>query len=186
MKRLLSVLALAALAGGAIVTLRLTTQAMPPPPQQVIKIVCDGNIANCCQGSGPRNFYYRVQIPSGGAVQVDRVDIGTDDGNISHYSSFVLPANWTATIVSASPPDNPACTNHGGNTIAAGNCPYNVRFDKGTGVAQTSNFQLGFDYIGSTGHDVNWHASLLNSSNSANWTKPVGLGLGPVHGPKGE
>lgn len=186
MKRLVTALALAGLVGGTFVALHHTTQAMPPPPSQVVKIVCDGNILNCCGGSGPRNFFYRVQVPSGGAVQVDHVDIGTDDPNLLHYSSFIMPANWTVSIVSPTPQHNPACTTHGNFTSPSGNCPVTLRFDKATGVAQTSNFTLGFNWIGSSGHDVNWIASLANSSNFADWTKKVGLGQGPVHGPHGE
>ena len=186
MKRLLTGLALAGLVGATIVTLHHTTQAMPPPPLQVVKIECDGNIANCCSGSGPRNFYYRIKVPSGGAVAVDRVDIGTDDGNVAHYSNLIAPTGWTASIVSVTKPHDSDCTVHGVTTGSNGNCTLLMRFSKGTGAAQTSNFDIGFDYVGEAGHDVDWLASLTNSSNSADWTKAVGLGQGPVHGPKGE
>jgi hypothetical protein len=186
MKKLLGFLALAAAAAGAAVVLRNQAQAMPPPPLPVVRIVCDGNI-QCCQGSGmtsagPRQFIYRVKVPTGGLVSVSSVDVGVhmlDVHGLADYVNLVMPAGWTLTAVSGTPPDPGfVCTPHGNVSAIGGNCNVILRF---SGPPQTSSFTLAYDFDHNWDvHDANWKAS---NGNRANWTKPVGLGEGPLHSP---
>lgn len=177
MKKFFGSLALVGIAGGAIALMQHASEAMPPPPLPVVKILCDGN-NSCCAGIGPTNYFYRVQLPSGGAVQVTRIDIGTDNANINNYSGWIEPLGWTHQILAApaNQPDRLGCVPHGTVVSPTGNSQSIVRF---SGPPQTSNFTLGFD-IAQAAHEVTWKAS---TGNQADWTKAVGLGPGPVHGP---
>jgi hypothetical protein len=184
MKKVIGVLAFAAILGGAIITLRMRADAMPPPPLPVVKVVCDGSI-QCCNGSGmtaqgPRQFIYKVQIPGGNVVSVSSIEVGTHiDNNLADYVNLVMPAGWALTIPARTPVDPGfVCTQHGNVSAVGGNCNYVLRF---SGPAQTSNFTLAYDFVHNYDvHDANWKAS---NGNQANWTKPVGLGEGPLHSP---
>ena len=184
MKKFLGILALSAVVGTALVVLREDANAMPPPPKQVVSVVCDGSI-QCCNGTGmtaqgPRQFVYNVKVPGGGLVSVTSIDVGTHDGNIADYLNLVRPAGWSLSILPGSPPDpGNVCTNHGGVSAINGMCPYILHF---SGPAKTSNFTLAYDFaLNWDIHDANWQAS---NGNHALWTSPVGLGQGPVHSPK--
>ena len=178
MKKLLGGLALAVLGVGAFLFLRDRADAMPPQLSPVVRVVCDGNI-QCCQGNGPRQFVYRVKVPSGGLVSVTNIEVGTHDPNLADYINRIMPAGWTLSILSASRPDPGfVCTPHGNFTSIASACPYILRF---AGPAQTSNFTLAYDFaLNWDVHDADWKAS---NGNRADWTKAVGLGYGPLHSP---
>jgi hypothetical protein len=182
MKRVLGILALAGIVGGTIALLQVRTEAMPQTPSTVVRLVCDGN-NGCCNGTGPTNYFYHVNFPSGGAVQVDRIDIGTHDPRTAHYSNFIMPPGWTVSIVPVNPdnwPDKDGCTLHGVTVNPNFFCSKIIRF---TGPAQTSSFTLGFDNDREA-HQATWRCNI--TGNKANWAKPVGLGEGPVHSPKNE
>jgi len=182
MKKLISALALAGLVGGVVAATNKDASAMPPPPSQAVRIVCDGGI-QCCQGSALREFVYRVKVPGGGLVSVSSIDVGTHDPVLSDYTDLILPTGWSLSILPAPPP--PAfpdagfnCTTHGGVSSIVGNCPYVLHF---AGPAKTSNFTLAYNFLPNWDtHDVAWKSS---NGNSAKWAAQVGLGNGPVHAP---
>lgn len=186
MKKLFALLALATFVGGAAIVLHEQADAMPPPPLPVVRVICDGNIA-CCNGTGvtaqgPRQFVYNVKVPSGGLVSVSSIEVGVhmlDAHGLADYTNLVMPAGWTLTAVPASRPDPGfVCTNHGNSTAINGACPLVLRF---SGPPKTSNFTLAYDFAHNWDiHDADWKAS---NGNKANWTKPVGLGEGPLHSP---
>jgi len=184
MKKIIGVLAFGVVLGGAVITLRMRADAMPPPPLPVVQVLCDG-FNGCCNGTGQtsagiREFVYRVQIPGGNVVSVSSIEVGTHiDNNLADYINLVMPAGWSLTIPSATPPDAGfVCTPHGSTSAINGNCNFKLRF---SGPAQTSSFTLAYDFVPDYDiHDANWKAS---NGNQSNWTKPVGLGQGPVHSP---
>jgi hypothetical protein len=184
MKKIIGVLAFLTIVTGTVVALRMRADAMPPPPLPVVKVLCDG--ANpCCNGTGQtpqgiREFVYRVQIPGGNVVSVSSIDVGTHiDNNLADYVNLVMPAGWALTIPAGTPVDPGfVCTPHGNVSAIAGNCNFNLHF---SGPPQTSSFVLAYDFVPNYDiHDANWKAS---NGNRANWTKPVGLGEGPLHSP---
>lgn len=183
MKKVFGILALAGLVGGTLALLQVTTGAMPPPPSTVVKIVCDGN-NSCCMGTGPTNYFYHVNFPSGGAVQVSRIDIGTDDPDITHYSGWIEPPGWSHQIIAAPAgwQHRPGCKVHGVTTTPVGDCPFIIRWTPTPPTPPaTSSFTLGFD-ISRAAHETTWKSSVFG--NQANWSKPIGLGEGPVHSPQ--
>jgi hypothetical protein len=187
MKRILGLLALCGLVGGSIAILRSTSDAMPQiiDPIPLLQLECIGyagnNSTGCCYEAGPRQFAYRVKMPGGNHnLSVSQVDVGTHWPDPAAYGNLLAPAGWTMTILPAPVqfPDRFDCTSHGQLTSPGGQCPYILRW---SGPAQTSSFTLGFDAVGPFTfdvHDVHWK---IGSGPRADWTKPVGLGRGPVH-----
>jgi len=175
MKKLLGFLSLAALTAGAVLVLRNPAEANPP--QQLTRVLCNGS-NSCCQGTGSRQFIYDVQL--GGGATVSSIEVGTHDNNINDYVNLILPTNWTLQIVSGSPVHNSTCTPHGSLSTPESEtpCSFVLRF---SGPAQSTNFTLGYDFIPNWDHhDANWAAS---NGFAANWGRPVGRGIGPVHSP---
>jgi hypothetical protein len=187
MKRLFGFLALAGLLGGAVVTLRPTSEAQIPPidPIPLLKLECIGyagiDSTGCCFGNGPRQLSYRVKFPGGNHnLSVSQVDIGTHWSDPAAYGNLLMPAGWSMQILPAPTlfPDRLACTSHGDFTSIGTECEYILRW---SGPAQTSSFTLGYDAVGPFTfdiHDVHWK---IAGGPRADWSKPVGLGRGPVH-----
>lgn len=185
MKKLIGFLALAGLIGGAIITLRDTTEAMAPTPSPIVRVECIGTAGTgstgCCNEPGPRQFAYRVVIPGGDIpISVSQLDIGTHWPDPAAYGNLLMPTGWTMNILPAPyvSPDRFACTSHGNLTFIGGDCPYILRW---SGPPQTSSFVVGFDANGPFTfdiHDVNWQ---ISPTKKANWNQPVGRGRGPVH-----
>jgi hypothetical protein len=184
MRKLYALLGLAAVVGVAVVALRKPVEAMPPPPLQPVRIICDG--ANpCCNGTGItsagiREFVYNVKVASGGLASVTSVDVGTHiDNNLADYTNLVMPPNWTLTILPVTRPcHGPHCTQHGGTSLVDDSCLFTLHF---SGPAKTSNFTLAYDFVPNFDiHDADWRAS---NGSRARWNLPVGMGDGPIHSP---
>ncbi|MCP4567199.1 MAG: hypothetical protein GY841_06440 [FCB group bacterium] len=150
-------------------------------------IRCDGR---SCGGTGivsydgiVRDFVYRVTT---GAVpqNPDTIFIGTHDTYLSHYSDICHPAGWTYTIIPGTRPDHSGPTPHG--SVSPGptdDCSYTFIFYNISGAPLSStSADFGFNYDGYP-HDVDWTVAAFPSV-SADWSAPVGMGAGPVHGPR--
>ncbi|TAJ16063.1 MAG: hypothetical protein EPO68_11775 [Planctomycetota bacterium] len=183
MKKLIAGLFVTALAG-ALVSLAIDSRSEAQQggnPIPVIKVECDGS---GCGGSGntasgPREFVYHVKVPGGNYVSCTSVEIGVDMSDLPMYTNLVKPPGWIVEILAASPTHALATTPHGSTSTPGGTCEYVLKF---SGPAMTSHFTLGYDYDANfEAHDANWKVN--NNVNRADWTKPVGLGQGPVHSP---
>ena len=151
-------------------------------------IVCDGRT---CGGTGVvscdaqlRDYVYRV---TGGTVPpaLDSVFVGTHDPDLTHYGSVCLPTGWTYEIIPISRPDYSNPINHSVVSPAPdGNCPYTFLFRNVSGAPLSSSTptDFGFDYYGYP-HNVDWTVAAFPPV-SADWASGVGIGAGPVHGPR--
>lgn len=172
MKKLL----IAALAVGGVIALGFGpwNSASAQIPGKLTRIVCVGTIGGGNGGNAPcggRQYAYNVK--PGGAIT--KVEIGTENPNLSAYQNLCMPAGWSLNIVEVRRKHDPY-TPHGVLTGSDGKCDYLMRFK---GPALSTNFSLGFN-MNWDPHDVNWKTS---DGRSAAWSFPVGTGPGPVHGP---
>lgn len=185
-KKLVGLLALLGVTAGAVVALRDRAEAMPPP-LQLVKVECIGTAGTttspgCCNETGARDYTYRVVLPGGNAVSINRVDIGTHEPDPAEYTNLLMPSGWSMTIVALDPlwSDKLSCDSHGSFVTpdSPPACPYVLRW---SGTAQTSTFTVGFDQTNPNKfdiHDVHWKVS---NGNQADWSQAVGDGKGPVH-----
>ena len=140
-------------------------------------IVCNGRV--CGSPTSPRDYWYEVTPGSQG---VDRIEIGVHTRSPG-LLNVVLPSTWTMSIVPAAVPDDQPFTPHGSVTPTTGGCNWVIVW---TGDCQYQPFQLGYNKNWTVGkpHDVDWSADECSQViTNADWTKPVGLGAGPVHSP---
>jgi hypothetical protein len=142
-------------------------------------IVCNGS---ACGGSPTSPDYLYEVTP--GSQGVDRIEIGVHTRNPG-LLNVVLPATWTVSIMPAEVPDDTPLTPHGSVTPQTGGCNWVIVW---TGDCKYEPFQLGYDKNWTVGppHDVHWSAYECDPSlviTSADWTKRVGTGAGPVHSP---
>ncbi|MCE5323706.1 PEP-CTERM sorting domain-containing protein [bacterium] len=136
-------------------------------------VLCQGNI---CGGGGIRNYQYDVSVADGLIYQFH---VGTCDPNIADYSNILMPAGWSFNIYSILEDHADKFTPHGQISSADGYCQWCAVWTDTTGQGIASA-TFGFDNPNSP-HDVGW---FINSSSAVeNWSMPVGLGDGPVHGP---
>ena len=175
MKKWIGIFVFVALSGAAVVSARASASA---PQLGVTQVVCDGAVCGGvgghiqCSGS---QFCYRVK-PNGNSIT--SLEVGVDDGDITHYTSLCGPAGWTMSIASISRSHDPVFTMHGVVTGKSGSCPFVLRFQGG---AQTATFEVGYHYNPDFFiHDVTWHSS---DGRTAGWTFPLGTNNGPVHSP---
>jgi hypothetical protein len=158
----------------------------PPLPTQVkcIGKVCGGagGTLNCAPPTFSQAGRYVYRVIPGTLVMVDAVEIGTDVGNVNQYLNICAPAGWTLTIQPIQRQHDPF-TPHGTVTGSFQQCQFVMRWQ---GPAQSSPFELGFKMLNATPHDVDWMTLIGGGATTdrvANWTFPLGLGTGPVHGP---
>ena len=165
----------------AILVLMLAVFVGPALFGQVL-LECIGDSCHC---GGPEpmglDYAYLMTVISSNDMIVELV-VGTDDPDMGNYTNFIMPSGWTVTIVGAPVPHN-GFTMKGGISNPTGTCYYALRFTGSTPV--TGQAVFGFNHKGAP-HDVAWAATLANSTVivSANWAENVGMGKGPVHGPK--
>jgi hypothetical protein len=153
----------------------LAVGTMAAIPLGITTIICDGTSGGGTGGQihcNSRQYAYRVKPRN----PVTQVEIGTEDGNIAHYSGICAPPGWTMTIVPVQRRHDWPYTAHGNFTGSMGKCQYLVRW---TGPAMTTNFEVGFNQPWDP-HDTHWKTS---DGSTAQWGFPVGGGPGPVHGP---
>ena len=144
------------------------------------RIDCVGLSCGGLGGPLPRNWSYWVQPETAG---IDTVKFGVEIPNLAP-SSVVMPSGWSYSIVpndTGSFLDNRTFTAHGNTSSPTGSCDSILVF---TGPTQTQAFQLGYNG-GQHAHQVEWKTSpVVVGTGMSSWLRPVGLGLGPVHGPK--
>ncbi|MFH1419447.1 MAG: hypothetical protein ABII12_14320 [Planctomycetota bacterium] len=153
------------------------------------EIGCDGGE---CGGSGAtlcgyRDYAYPVADVDG---RLTDVYIGTDDPHVADYADVCAPGGWTFAIESAGFGNHePGKTDHGLFSTYTGNDGHWViHFSDDTpgdgvlGTGLPGAFTFGFNHTRPS-HDVGWQATGSNGSAEEDWTYPVGLGVGPVHGP---
>ncbi len=167
-----------------------------------------------CPAGDPRDYAYPV-AETGALLVDDITDvyIGTEDCRAENYTNICMPPGWTFAVVPNPPPlpflplgipslpDSPRPelwqsagpkTDHtfgSPGPVPASRCAIHWS-DGGTGGGLPSNaFKFGFDHpIASI--DVDWEVIFVTGLFHSTWNPlglptPVGLGLGPVHSPKG-
>ncbi len=130
----------------------------------------------------PARSYSYIVTP--GRTAVNNVDIGIDGRTSVLYAginSIIMPVGWTMNIINVEqPPHQIVFRTHGYVTNSNNTCRKIIRFSTTNPLhAQTSQFQLAFDY-GSDAHEVSWDTS---DGSVSNWNLPVGKGAGPAHSP---
>ncbi|MEN6357059.1 MAG: PEP-CTERM sorting domain-containing protein [Armatimonadota bacterium] len=136
-------------------------------------VLCQGNI---CGGIGVRDYQYEVTVTDGLIYQLH---VGTCDPNLQDYFNILMPAGWSFNIYSIIEDHADTFTPHGQISTPTGSCQWCAVWTDTTGQG-VANAVFGFDNPNSP-HDVGW---FINSSAAVeNWSMPVGLGDGPVHGP---
>ena len=146
--------------------------------QNGVTVVCES--APCgCNGGGLAVFRYEVAASAGEMIK--EFLVGTDDNLNTNYWNWQMPAGWTAVIL-------PIYVNHNGLTPKGGisipqgvPCLYSIVF---TGPPVT-NAMFAFDHLWVAGgaHDVGWQVITDKNIYVEDWSAPVGMGAGPVHGP---
>ena len=150
----------------------------------------------------PTDYLYEVTVMPGDHWHCFQV--GTDDGNIANYGGVYESSNWfiiggQAGALRLNPqlleahnhpqfPLPPATfTPHGLVSIGgpAGNCKYVIQWLIPPGDDSTPDtYYFGFDNVNDP-HDVGAtiYTSVFGITWDEDWTKAVGMGAGPVHGP---
>ena len=155
--------------GAAAFILMPKAFAMPPV---MTTVVCNGS---ACGGAGPKMYRYDVNPGPSGCT---RLEVGIHDNNVPLL--YTAPAGWTVSVVAASRLDHIPWTNHGGGPVTSnGTCSWKMVW---TGPNQTAPFTIAYNsgLVDTVPHDVHWNTS---DGSRADWTKVVGLGLGPIHSP---
>ena len=151
----------------------------------------------------PVDYLYEVLVMPGDHWHVFQV--GTCDGDIANYTGIYESSNWYVIggqagalvkqplVVEAHNPNPglvlppPSWTPHGQMSVGGpqGNCPYVVQWLIPPGDDSTADtYYFGFDNVNEP-HDVGAtiYTSLIGFTWDEDWTKAVGTGAGPVHGP---
>ncbi len=139
-------------------------------------VICNGQESG---GSGPRLYIYEVTLGPGESMTA--FDVGTCDLSLMNYWNWLQPAGWAPVPFSGSEPHIGLKTPHGMISPGpAGNCAGAVMW---TGPALgPGTWLFGYDNENRS-HDVGWTVSPLANPSNENWSAPVGMGFGPVHGP---
>jgi hypothetical protein len=134
-----------------------------------------------------RDYAYPVWAPNNTLTDVW---IGTHDNDPNNYSNWCIPAGWNKTIERNDkkklPHANVKTPGPGISPGPDGFCPYVIHFKANQKVQGLPNgmWTFGFDNPTTAPHDVGWQAFEKDKGTFfEDWTKPVGQGLGPVHGP---
>jgi len=143
---------------------------------QAATVICNGAESG---GSGPRLYYYEVTLGPGESMTA--FDVGTCDPSIMNYWNWVQPAGWAPVPFSGSELHIDLKTPHGLISPGPiGNCNTAVMW---TGPALgPGTWFFGYDNENRS-HDVGWSVNPMANPNGENWSAPVGMGAGPVHGP---
>ncbi len=164
-----------------------------------ITVVCNGTE---CGGSGPRDYFYEVTTTQ----QYDGFvfNAGTADRDTGNYSNplaaYLVGANWVAMIDDPTPGgDYDVCFGYGDQLdihspmTAHGGGPVTPNGKSNMVIAWFVNGPLpantyGFGYDNDTDPiDVSWFfVDGPPPDITSDWSKVVGMGLGPVHGPSPE
>ena len=142
-------------------------------------VVCEGTKSD---GTGPREYYYEVTATGEG--DFDYFHVGTDCGNIAHYSNIVTPTNWAFSLISLSEDHDPEKTAHGEISSQNGTGSYIAEWSgPDDDLASPGTYDFGFDNIHDP-HDAGWlvkdEAVIVAVED---WDATVGMGEGPVHTP---
>ena len=150
---------------------------------QTIKCDCKkhggtGNFGGA-SGCAPRDYIYKIEFVEPAALET--LYIGTHDGILAHYTNICLPPGYTLSIASTPRPHYTPFTAKGSVSPASnGDCPFTLVLIRGP-IDPGAAIYFGFDHPGPR-HNVSWQLDNFPPPVS-NWSQPVGVGLGPVHGP---
>ena len=165
-----------------------------------ITVVCNGS---ACGGTGPRDYWYEVTTDQ----QYDSfaLNIITGDGTVANYSNTtaatLVEGVWEAMdsadylcnlfgFFGGTPPIHTPVTAHGGGPVAPNGSCTRAIFWTVNGPLSAGTY--GFGYNNDTDPmDVGWLFESLTDGDPnlgiyADWSKVVGMGKGPVHGPSPE
>jgi hypothetical protein len=163
-----------------------------------ITVVCNGN-GTACGGSGPRDYWYEVTTTQ--QYEQFHLHVASGDPVVGNYSNMTaakfVGGTWVEMVYRVDydcfvNPDNPAgpfhtpMTLHGGGPVTpTGNCRSSVDWNVNGPVPAG---KYGFGYDNSTAPmDVLWDVVYApHMFVSTDWSKVVGMGQGPVHGPSPE
>ncbi len=142
------------------------------------KIFCQGQMCfkpgDAYIAGYPRRDY--SYIVNAGVNGVSRVEFGVHK-EFAYLYNMIMPAGWTWSIINLDEDKTHAYTSpHNSYSYAIGSCSLVLRFE---GPIQNSRFQLAYNK-NILPHLVEWETS---DGSVANWVKPVGMSLGPVHAP---
>jgi len=170
------------------------------PTTAAVTVVCNGSE---CGGSGPRDYFYEVTTTQQYAGFV--FNAGTADRDQGHYGNSMVARRVSGTWVELDDGDSPGgdydttwgygdqldthspVTAHGGGPVTP-----NGKSDMVIGwfvliTVPAGTYGLGYDNDFTDPIDVSWFfVDGPPPDITSDWSKVVGTGLGPVHGPSPE
>lgn len=161
-----------------IIALAVVAMSIAAANATAASVVCNG-----VESGGGGQSMYQYDVALVGNEVMDALYVGTCDGNTMHYQNIVMPDGWAFNLEAVSSESHwPEKTPHGSISPGpSGLCSYRVTFTGPTLAAGAYIF--GYDNPNPS-HDVGF---TLESATAIvldeDWNEPVGMGLGPVHGP---
>ncbi len=168
----------------------------PAPANSIssrITVECIGTESGGCGGPNQRDYCYAIFLPSGASM--DYVQVGTCDMVAGDYSNVEIVdasgaavPDWNSLVFGNGAYQHVAYvkTPHGGISPAPnGNCEDTVDWwTNGPDLAgQDTYYYCGYDNP-SPSHNVAGGVGLNSVYQwTVDWNEPVGMGLGPLHGP---
>jgi hypothetical protein len=149
-------------------------------------VFCEGT---ACGEQGPRAYTYDIDS---GSYPMMKFEVGTNDLNVKNYTDVLVPRGWNFTVEEwGMGHDHGRFTPHG--EISTGPCRC---LTKGRVLWWTEDpenavefFTFGFDHSWKP-EDVAWTLTTRREGPPPEeyifrqfWDAPVGMGMGPVHGP---
>ena len=153
------------------------------------------------------DYLYELTVAFGDHINIFQV--GTCDGNVFNYTNVAYSPNWAPALLTggwldltpwviedhhSAPPVTahgdyvgtlPGSPGPGPGSAPDGQCPYVVQWAHPAGNAGPATYYFGFNNINEP-HDVGGTAGDLTLQTitwDEDWTKRVGMGQGPLHGP---
>jgi general stress protein CsbA len=135
-------------------------------------VTCESEV---CGYTNTRDYYYVVTIDEGSTLT--GFEVATDDGILSDYSNWVMPTDWTYTIVGNDNllKDLPY-TSHGEVTSYDGPSAYKI-------IWSGTTLNVGTYYFGFDNANAPENAGWTIDNASTNWSSAVSSGEGPIHAP---
>ena len=150
-------------------------------------VICNGNI---CGGGGPRNYFYELIVEDSTFAYFD---VATADGASTHYDRWMaqyydvgssawqdLPNLSRQLLGNICERAGIGMTPHG--QIAGPYFPSTWTIYWGWSAVNATQYRFGFDNP-RLPEDMGWTVSGSGWGQQADWTKAVGWGEGPIHGP---
>ncbi len=180
-----------------VVAMVLCTAGSAPA---AVTVVCNGSE---CGGSGPRDYWYEVTTTQQDAGFM--FSAGTADRDEGHYGNsmvaYLVLGSWVAMNDGANPGGDydtfwgygpqldihSPVTAHGGGPVTPNGKSNMVITWSVFGPVPAGTYGLGYDNDFTDPIDVSWFFDDgTPPDDTQDWSKVVGTGLGPVHGPSPE